>query len=129
VANCAAFSVVSVDPAIAGLAAVSGVGQSLSATGVPATVMLRVGDAAGHPMAGGIVGFYETLRAWQPPCPMHGRCPAAPVLATQSVQAVSGSDGLVSLTPLGLPGTATLLDVVAVTGGNTTLNFQIEQHP
>jgi IPT/TIG domain len=128
-ANCAAFSVVSVDPAIAGLASVSGVGQSLSVGGVPAVVMLRVEDAVGHAMAGGVVEFYETLRAWQPPCPLHGRCPAAPVVATQMVQAVSGSDGVVSLTPLSLPGTATLLDVVAVTGGNTTVNFQVEQHP
>ncbi|HEY0794861.1 MAG TPA: IPT/TIG domain-containing protein [Acidisarcina sp.] len=127
--NCAAFTVVSVDPAIAGLVAVGGTMQSLSATGGPALAMLRVEDAAGHPMAGGTVGFYETLRGWQPPCPLHGRCPAAPVLATQMVQATSGADGLVSLTPLSLPGTATMLDVVAVTGGNTTLDFQIEQHP
>jgi hypothetical protein len=61
-AGCAAFVVASVHPEVAGLLPVSGAGQVFSAAETPYPVVLRVVDAAGHPMAGGIVNFYETLR-------------------------------------------------------------------
>lgn len=127
--DCAAFTVASVNPALATMVGISGTSQSMSFTQTPAPVMLRVQDAAGHPMAGGTVTFYESLTAWQPPCPLLGRCPAAPVLATQTATSVSGADGIVNLTPLSEPGTPTMLDVIAVTGAESTLTFQVEQHP
>jgi len=126
---CATFQIYSVHPEVAQLAAVSGAGQTLSANARPAPVILRVTDAVGHPMAGGIVTFYETLRQWTPDCPAQGRCPSAPVLATQTVQATSGSDGLVTLVPLTGNGEPTRLYVTAVTGNVASLNFEIEQHP
>lgn len=127
--TCATFQIYSVHPEVAQLAAVSGAGQTLSASATPVPVVLKVTDAVGHAMAGGIVTFYETLKQWTPDCPEQGRCPSAPVLTTQTVQAISGADGLVTLTPLTGNGEPTRLYVTAVTGNVASLNFEIEQHP
>jgi phosphoribosylformylglycinamidine (FGAM) synthase-like enzyme len=118
-----------VHPEVALLTAVSGAGQTMSANQTPTQVVLRVTDAVGHPMAGGAVSFYETLMQWTPDCPPQGRCPSAPTLGIQTVQAVSGADGLVTLTPLSGNGEPTRLYVTAVTGNVASLNFEIEQHP
>ncbi|HEX3437518.1 MAG TPA: IPT/TIG domain-containing protein [Pseudacidobacterium sp.] len=126
---CATFQIYSVHPEVAQLVAVSGVGQTLSAPETPAPVVLRVTDAVGHPMAAGIVTFYETLKQWTPECPSQGRCPSAPTLAVQTVTANSGADGLVTLTPLTGNGVPTRLYVTAVTGNVASLDFEIEQHP
>jgi hypothetical protein len=118
-----------VHPEVALLTTVSGAGQTISASAAPVPVVLRVTDAIGHPMAGGVVIFYETLMQWTPDCPTQGRCPSAPTLATQTVQTVSAADGLVTLTPLTGNGQPTRLYVTAVTGNVASLNFEIEQHP
>ncbi len=128
-AGCAAFQVVGVHTETAALTAVSGAGQTLSVGDTPAPVVVRVTDAIGHPMAGGTVIFYETLKQWTPKCSPHGRCAAAPVLSRQTVTAVSGADGLVTMTPLNAAGMATRLDVLAVSGSTATLAFEIETHP
>jgi len=60
----------------------------------------QVVDALGNLLAGATVNFYETLRPWTPPCPPSGSCPTAPVLATQTVQATSDANGMVTLKPL-----------------------------
>ena len=127
--TCATFQIYSVHPEVAQLAAVSGAGQTISASATPAPVILKVTDAVGHPMAGGTVIFYETLKQWTPDCPAQGRCPSAPTVATQTVQATSGADGLVTLTPLIGNGEPTRLYVTAVTGNVASLNFEIEQQP
>jgi phosphoribosylformylglycinamidine (FGAM) synthase-like enzyme len=127
--TCTTFQIYSVHPEVALLTAVSGAGQTMSANQTPTQVVLRVTDAVGHPMAGGTVSFYETLMQWTPDCPPQGRCPSAPTLATQTVQAVSGADGLVTLTPLTGNGEPTRLYVTAVTGNVASLNFEIELHP
>jgi hypothetical protein len=127
--TCATFQIYSVHPEVAQLVAVSGVGQAINASATPAAVVLRVTDAIGHPMAGGVVNFYETLKQWTPDCPAQGRCPSAPTLATQTVQAISGADGLVTLTPLTENGVPTRLFVTAVTGNVASLDFEIEMHP
>jgi hypothetical protein len=128
-AGCTAFVVASVHPEVAGLLPVNGAGQVLSAEDTPSPVVLRVLDAAGHPMAGGIVNFYETLREWTPDCPASWRCPGSAVLATTSVQAISDADGLVTLVPLSQGGVPTRLEVLAVTGDTATVAFEIERHP
>ncbi len=128
-AGCAQFVIAAVYPGAASLVAVSGNNQTLSVADAVAPVMLRVVDAAGQPMAGGIVNFYETLRQWTPACTGQGSCPDAPVLEQQTVQAVSAADGSVTLNPLSDGGVATQLEVVAVTGNAGTLNISIERHP
>ena len=80
-------------------------------------------------MAGAAVNFYETLRQWEPPCPPAGSCPTAPVLATQTVQATSDSNGMVTLTPLTDGTVPTQLDAEAVTGNSATIAISIERHP
>src|SRR5579883_325091 len=127
--QCVTFHIYSVHPEAAQLVAVSGASQSLSASQTPAPVILRVTDAAGHPMAAGTVTFYETLNQWTPDCPSQGRCPSAPTITTQVVNTASGADGLVTLVPVTGNGAATRLYITAVTGNSASLNFEIEQHP
>lgn len=128
-AGCAIFHIYSVHPEIAQLIAISGAGQTLSVRDTPAPVTLRVTDAVGHPMAAGMVTFYEVLKQWTPDCPPQGRCPSAPILSTHRVQATSGADGLVTLVPVTGNGVPTRLYITAVTGNSASLNFEIEQHP
>jgi hypothetical protein len=128
-ASCASFVIAGVNPETATLAADGGTEQSVGINDAVAPVGVRVVDAAGHAMAGGIVTFYETLRQWTPACAAMGPCPQGAVLAQQTVQAVSDTDGLVTLNPLTQGGVATRLTVLAVTGYAGTLNISIERHP
>lgn len=127
--NCATFTVTAVHASSATLAAWSGTSQYISAGQAFAPVVLRVTDQFGHPLAGATVTFAETFEGWTEPCPAHGRCPTPPVLAQQMVQAVSGLDGTVVLTPLTASGQAGRLLVMATTGGTATLNFELDAHP
>ncbi|HEV2213906.1 MAG TPA: IPT/TIG domain-containing protein [Terracidiphilus sp.] len=127
--NCTNFTVTGAHPELAFLQPVSGTAQSLAVSGTPAQVVLRVYDANGNPMAGGTVTFYQAVYAWTPPCPVHGRCAAAPLLATQISTAISAPDGTVTLSPASVPGVATRMQSLAVTGNSNTLAVSIEQHP
>ena len=127
--GCAYFTIVSDDPATATLIAVSGTNQTLAGGDPIVPVSLQVVDSSGNPMAGAAVNFYETLRQWEPPCPPAGSCPTAPVLATQTVQATSDSNGMVTLTPLTDGTVPTQLDAEAVTGNSATIAISIERHP
>ncbi len=82
----------------------------------------------GNPMAEGIVTLYQSLYAWTPPCPPHGRCAQAPLLATQSSVATSALDGTVSFAPASIAGVATHLVALAVTGNSSALTITIEKH-
>jgi hypothetical protein len=83
----------------------------------------------GNPMAGATVTLYQALYAWAPACPTHGRCSQSDLLATQASTASSALDGSVTFTPASLPGVATNLTALAVTGNTASLNIAIEQHP
>jgi hypothetical protein len=126
---CVPFTAFGSRPEFATLAAISGVSQSIAATATPAPVSMRVLDMDGNPMAGGTVTVNQALYEWTPPCPPHGRCAQAQLLATQSATLTSALDGSVTLTPLTLPGVATNLIGVAATGNAGSLTFTIEQHP
>jgi hypothetical protein len=127
--GCAGFSIFGVDPSVAKLIAVSGTNQTLGPSDLLAPAILQVTDSAGHPMAGGVVTFYETLRQWTPPCSGEGTCPVAPVLQRQTVEVLSSAAGLVSLTPLTDGIVPTQLEVLAVVGDTATLTIAIERHP
>ncbi|HZD48691.1 MAG TPA: IPT/TIG domain-containing protein [Silvibacterium sp.] len=127
--SCAQFNVIAVHTQTAQLLAESGTSQTVAASASLAPVMLKVTDAVGHPMAGAVVTFYETLDVWTPPCHVHGACPPAPILEQQSVQAVSAADGTVMLSPLSIAGQASRLFVTAVTGQSATLKFELDKHP
>jgi hypothetical protein len=127
--QCVTFTALGARPEYAWLEPVSGTAQSLASTGIPALVILRARDMNGNPMAGGIVTLYQSLYAWTPPCPPHGRCAQAPLLATQSSIAISALDGTVSFAPASMAGVATNLVALAVTGNSSALTITIEQHP
>lgn len=127
--TCAAFSAFGARPEFASLTAVSGTSQSMPYSAAPGPVTLRVLDMNGHPMAGGTVTISQALYAWAPPCPRHGRCAQAPLLASQTTTITSTLDGSVTVTPLTLPGVATSLTGLAATGNAGSLGFSIEQHP
>jgi hypothetical protein len=127
--GCAYFTIVSDGSSTASLTAVSGNNQILAVGDPIAPVILQVIDASGNPMAGAVVNFYETLRQWEPPCPTLSACPTAPVLATQTTQATSDSNGMVTLTPLTDGTVPTQLEAQAVTGNSATMALSIERHP
>jgi hypothetical protein len=127
--GCAAFSILADDPSMASLTAVSGASQILAVGDPLSPVVLRVTDTNGQPLAGAQVSFYETLRQWTPPCQPSGMCPTAPMLASQTVDAISGAAGLVTLNPISDGTVATRLSALAVTGDSSTLVISIERHP
>jgi hypothetical protein len=51
------------------------------------------------------------------------------LLATQTVTANSAIDGSLTFTPLSIPGVATNLKAIAVTGNTGSVNITVEQHP
>ena len=128
--GCARFNVVSVSPATAQLQAIAGVSQNLAEDDQAfSPVTLEVTDPAGHPLAGAIVTFYETLDGWTPLCSAQALCPPAPLLQQETVQVTSGSDGMVVLNPIGSSGGAVRLYITAVAGTSALLNFELEQYP
>lgn len=127
--QCVKFAALGARPEYAWIEAVSGTSQILTASGTPGMITLRVRDMNGNPMAGGTVTFYQSLYAFAPPCPPHGRCAQSPLLATQTAIALSGLDGTVSFAPASIPGTPTSLVGLAVTGEWGTIGITVEQHP
>jgi len=127
--QCVTYQAFGARPEFASLRAVAGTTQSIAASATPAIVTMRVMDMNGNPMAGGTVTLYQSLYAWAPPCPAHGRCAQPQLMGTQTAIATSALDGLVSFTPVSLPGVATKLIGVATTGNTGTLAIAIDQHP
>ncbi len=126
--TCATFTVTPVDPETLGLAPWSGTSQYTAASQTFTPVVLHVTDAFGNPVAGANVSFYETFDGWTEPCGIEGPCAPAPVLGQQVVQAISGIDGSVMLTPLSQSGLAGRLLVTAASS-NGALNFELDAHP
>lgn len=127
--QCTAFAANAARPEYAYLESVSGDNQSVAAYASPAAVVFRVRDMNGNPMAGGVVTFYQAVYAWAPPCPSHGRCAQAQLLATQVGTAISGLEGVVTFIPAGIPGIATNVLGIAATGNTSMLSASLEVHP
>jgi hypothetical protein len=127
--QCVSYSAFGARPEYATLAAVFGTAQSFSVAGTASQIILRVLDVDGNPMAGGMVTVYQALYAWAPPCAPHGRCAQSELLATQAATATSALDGTVIFTPASLPGIATNMLGIAVTGNAGSVDLAIEQHP
>ena len=127
--QCVSYTAFGARPEYATLQAVSGTAQSLPVSGTASQITLRVMDMDGNPMAGGTVTLYQALYAWAPPCPAHGRCAQTELLAAQAATATSALDGTVTFAPASLPGVATNLFGLAVTGNTGSVNIAVEQHP
>jgi IPT/TIG domain len=126
---CATFTTQGVDPAELRLVAVSGAGQIVSASGALTPVVLLVTDAASHPVAGAAVQVYQTVDAWQIPCPDRGRCPIPPILASTQYSQISDANGLLTITPQQLVGTAETTNLAAATGTQGFLSLTLEKQP
>jgi hypothetical protein len=127
--QCVPFTVFGSRPEYATLEAVSGTAQSIPVSGTASQITLRVLDMDGNSMAGGTVTLYQALYAWAPPCPAHGRCAQSALLAAQAATATSALDGTVTFNPASIPGVATNMLGLAVTGNAGSVNILVEQHP
>ncbi|MGC8549479.1 MAG: IPT/TIG domain-containing protein [Acidobacteriaceae bacterium] len=127
--TCVTFNVVPVHLETAAIVPVSGTTQSVTATQALTPVVLEATDAIGRPMAGATVTFHETMFAWTPACVGSEPCPSPPVLGQQTVDAVSASDGTVSLTPMANAGVPVRIVVQAMVGPNAAYDFELEQYP
>ena len=127
--QCVAFTAFGARPEYAILKPVSGVSQSLAASGTPSQIALRLLDMDGNPMAGGTVALYQALYAWTPPCAPHAVCAQGALLSTQAGTSISAVDGSVAFIPVSLPGVATNLSGLAASGDTATVPIAIEQHP
>jgi hypothetical protein len=127
--SCVTFTAFGARPEYASLEAVSGVTQNLYAQATASPIILRVLDMDGNPMTGATVTLYQALYAWSPPCGLQGPCEEGALLSSNSSTATSALDGSVSFTPASLPGVATDLLGLAVTGNTGSVNIAIEQGP
>ncbi len=128
-ATCTTFIAKGVDPAALRLAVVSGADQEIAVGGAFTPVVLRVTDTASHPVAGAVVQIYQTVDAWQPACPNRGRCPVPPILASSQVSLVSDANGLLSVVPQQIPGTAGTTNLAAATGTQGFLSLTLQDNP
>jgi IPT/TIG domain len=126
---CATFTTQGVDPADLHLVVVSGANQIVSAGGSFTPVVLGVTDSASNPVAGAIVEVYQTVDAWQPPCPDRGRCPIPPILASSQFTVVSDVNGLVTITPQQLPGLPEATNLAAAAGLQGFVSLTLEKQP
>jgi len=127
--QCVTFTALGARPEYASLEAVAGTVQNLPVSGTGGQITLRVLDMNGNPMAGGMVTLYQALYAWTPPCAAHTVCPPGALLGTQTGVATSALDGTVTFAPAALPGVATRLVGLAVTGKAGTMAVAVERHP
>ncbi len=123
------FTTEGVDPADLRLVVVSGADQAIAADGTFTPVVLRVTDTASHPVAGAVVQIYQTVDAWQPACPDRGRCPIPPVLASSQSSLVSDANGLLSVVPQQISGTAETTNLAAATGTQGFLSLTLQDQP
>lgn len=75
------------------------------------------------------MALYKALYALAPPCNPHVDCPTGTLLSAQSSTAMSGIDGLLTFSPATMPGVATNLRAIAISGNVAALPIAIEQHP
>ncbi|MCU1225672.1 MAG: hypothetical protein JWQ42_3765 [Edaphobacter sp.] len=126
---CTNFIAQGVNPNEWRLILVSGAGQSVPAAGTLAPVVLRVIDAASHPVAGAIVQIHQTIDAWQPDCPDRGRCPIPPVYNASTSAITSDVNGLITITPLEIAGVPGVTNIVAATGAKGFLSLALQKQP
>jgi hypothetical protein len=127
--TCATFTMQGVDPGAFQIVAISGAGQSVSASSTLSPVVVEVVDKEFHPVAGAVVQIYQTVDAWQLPCPDRGRCPIPPMLASSQSTATSDAFGIVTVTPLQLPDMAGTTNLAAATGTQGFLSLALQKHP
>ncbi|WP_216843030.1 IPT/TIG domain-containing protein [Granulicella sp. S190] len=127
--TCSTFTTIGVDLADLRIVAVNGAIQTVAANGSLTPVALQVTDTAGHPVAGALVEIYQAVDAWQAACPDRGRCPIAPILEASQSSAVSDANGLLTVVPQQISGSAETTDVAVATGTQGFLSFSLQKQP
>jgi hypothetical protein len=108
---------------------VSGANQAVASSATFAPVVVMVTDASGNPVAGAAVTIHQTVAAAEMPCPSRGPCPIAPVLAASQSAGVADVNGLVSVTPMQLAGTAEVTNVAVAAGTQGFVALALQQQP
>lgn len=126
---CATFTAQGVDPADLRIAVVSGAGQSIAANDTFTPVVLQVTDTTAHPVAGAVIEVHQTTDAQPMPCPDRGRCPVAPIDTASASSITSDTDGLITITPIQIPGIAEVTNIAAATGTQGFLSLAIQKQP
>jgi hypothetical protein len=101
----------------------------VAVAGTFAPVVVIVTDISGDPVAGAPVAVYQTVNPAAIPCPVRGRCPALPLLASSVVAAVSDANGLVNVAPMQLAGMAESTNVAVATGTQGFASLSLQQGP
>jgi len=110
------------------VSAVSGDVQGVGMSDSLGNVVLRVTDAAGHPVAGASVALYQAVTGWQPSCTT-GRCAAAPIYGKATSTAMSNDDGLVTVLPLQYANTAAVTKITASVGTQGAITVTLTKTP
>jgi hypothetical protein len=126
---CATFRAQGVDAADLRLVVASGANQTVSSNGVFTPVVLLVTDVNADPVAGAVVQVYQTVDAWQLPCPDRGRCPLPPVLASSQYSVTSDANGLLTIAPQQLSGQAETTNLAAATGTQGFVSLTLRKQP
>lgn len=114
--TCSTWQVIGVDPAQWTITAISGAGQSVTASQALDAVIFQLTDGAGHFVENAAVTIYQTDDAWEGSCAEGGRCASAPVLQTSEISLTTDGGGLLSVAPLQVPGQPQVVNLAAVTG-------------
>jgi hypothetical protein len=124
---CAPWTLISVDPSQWTAILQSGGLQSLTQPASFSPVTVLITDGQGHPVQGATATVYQTVYAWEGTCSGPGPCPAAPVLQTSQTNAISDSNGLVSVTPDQVAGQPQVVAIAVATGtqGFTTTKLTL----
>ena len=124
----ASFSVMAAIDLSEQVTILSGGQQAVTGGVAPRPVIARVTDGAGQALAGASVIVDQTVRAYVA-CPATGRCPSAPVLTTDSSVLTADAAGLVSVTPLTIPQTATETSLTLSAGPQGFATAEVTRTP
>lgn len=108
---------------------VSGSAQSVGSGDTLGSVVLRVVNLHGDPIAAAPVEIEQTVSSWEAACPAAGRCPVAAVLASSRLSLTSDIDGLLTVTPAQLANTPSLTQLAAIAGAQGFASISLEKHP
>jgi hypothetical protein len=126
---CAGFTAFGVGVADLRLVVVSGANQVVDAGSTLVPVVLQVTDTASHPVAGAGVQIYQTVNAWEAPCPARGACPVTPVYASSASSITSDANGMITVTPQQIAGVAGVTNIAAATGTQGFVSLALQEEP
>ena len=126
---CTTWTLIGIDPAQWQIAATNGANQTVPASTQLTPVTLQITDPAGHTLQGATVTLYQTVTAWEGPCPPQGRCPSAPVLTKSTTTATTDTNGQITVAPLQLPNLPQTVNLAAATGTQSFLTLSLTKTP